>query len=106
MPWHRRPVSRPWGILHVQSSCELLRHAKISLIEELRNWAWLPLGLGRAFLFGRMSGKVGYFARRCCSTAWSVRDCASFGLPEFVRIATRRPEDNLRLVEAIREVLT
>ncbi len=30
-----------------------------------------------------------------------VRDCASFGLPEYVRIAARTPEDNNRLLEAV-----
>ncbi len=29
-----------------------------------------------------------------------VRDCTSFGYPRLIRIATRRPEDNQRLVEA------
>lgn len=31
----------------------------------------------------------------------AVRDCASFGLPEFIRIGVRRPADCRRLVEAI-----
>jgi threonine-phosphate decarboxylase len=30
-----------------------------------------------------------------------VRDCASFGLPGYVRIAARRPEENRRLLQAI-----
>jgi threonine-phosphate decarboxylase len=30
-----------------------------------------------------------------------VRDCASFGLPGYVRIATRLPEENDRLLAAI-----
>jgi histidinol-phosphate aminotransferase len=34
-----------------------------------------------------------------------VRDCASFGLPEHVRIATRSPEDNRRLLAAFEAVL-
>jgi histidinol-phosphate aminotransferase len=34
-----------------------------------------------------------------------IRDCASFGLPTFIRISTRRPEENQRLVAALREVM-
>ena len=31
-----------------------------------------------------------------------VRDCASFGLPDYVRIATRTPEDNKKLLDALK----
>lgn len=34
-----------------------------------------------------------------------VRDCTSFGLPTFVRVATRRPEENQRLIAAWRDLL-
>jgi histidinol-phosphate aminotransferase len=34
-----------------------------------------------------------------------VRDCTSFGLPSFVRIATRRPEENRCLIAAWRDLL-
>jgi len=34
-----------------------------------------------------------------------VRDCASFGLPEWVRIAPRHPDDNARLLAAWKESL-
>jgi histidinol-phosphate aminotransferase len=34
-----------------------------------------------------------------------VRDCTSFGLPAFVRVAARRPEENRRLVAAWRDLL-
>jgi len=33
-----------------------------------------------------------------------VRDCASFGLPAYIRMATRRPEDNAHLLTALAEV--
>jgi histidinol-phosphate/aromatic aminotransferase/cobyric acid decarboxylase-like protein len=33
-----------------------------------------------------------------------VRDAASFGLPDHVRISTRRQEDNALLLAALREV--
>jgi histidinol-phosphate/aromatic aminotransferase/cobyric acid decarboxylase-like protein len=39
------------------------------------------------------------------SRAILIRDCASFELPAFVRIATRRPEENQRLLTALAEVL-
>jgi histidinol-phosphate/aromatic aminotransferase/cobyric acid decarboxylase-like protein len=32
-----------------------------------------------------------------------IRDCTSFGLPQFIRIATQLPEANARLIEALRE---
>ena len=35
-----------------------------------------------------------------------VRDCASFGLPGYLRIAARRPEENALLVEALGQVAT
>lgn len=34
-----------------------------------------------------------------------VRDCASFGLPEWVRVAPRHPDDNARLLAAWKESL-
>ena len=34
-----------------------------------------------------------------------VRDCTSFGLPEYIRIGVRTMEDNRRLAEALRSVL-
>jgi histidinol-phosphate aminotransferase len=34
-----------------------------------------------------------------------VRDCASFGLPTYVRVAPRRWEDNARLLAAWKELL-
>jgi threonine-phosphate decarboxylase len=33
--------------------------------------------------------------------AIAVRDCTSFGLPEWVRVAVRTPAENERLVEAL-----
>lgn len=33
-----------------------------------------------------------------------VRDCTSFGLPEWVRISTRKPEDNQKLLDAIKAI--
>ncbi|WP_298406444.1 histidinol-phosphate transaminase [uncultured Chloroflexus sp.] len=42
--------------------------------------------------------------RRLLARGCVVRDCTSFGLSEWVRVAPRRPEDNARLVTAWREI--
>jgi histidinol-phosphate/aromatic aminotransferase/cobyric acid decarboxylase-like protein len=43
------------------------------------------------------------FRRKLLKRGILVRDCASFGLPSYVRIATRKPEENARLLHAIKE---
>jgi histidinol-phosphate aminotransferase len=42
------------------------------------------------------------FRRTLLQQGLLVRDCASFGLPDYVRIATRRPAENERLLAAVR----
>ncbi len=44
------------------------------------------------------------FRRRLLNKGLIVRDATSFGLPSHVRIASRRPEENARLFEAISEI--
>jgi len=34
-----------------------------------------------------------------------VRDCASYGLPDRIRVSARTPDENLRLVQAVQKVL-
>jgi histidinol-phosphate/aromatic aminotransferase/cobyric acid decarboxylase-like protein len=53
----------------------------------------VPVGNGRAFRAALLRHGV------------LVRDCTSFGLPAYVRISARRPEENERLLAAIRKVV-
>jgi histidinol-phosphate aminotransferase len=43
--------------------------------------------------------------RRLLSHGLMVRDCTSFGLPEYVRIAARRMEECRRLIKTLRQLL-
>ncbi|MBX0328940.1 aminotransferase class I/II-fold pyridoxal phosphate-dependent enzyme, partial [Oscillochloris sp. ZM17-4] len=60
--------------------------------------AGLPFMLVRA---GDGAATRAALLRRGCA----VRDCASFGLPAWVRVAPRRPEENVRLLDAWKEIL-
>ncbi len=46
------------------------------------------------------------FRSRLLAHSIMVRDCASFGLPEHIRVATRTPNENAKLVAAVKAVLT
>jgi len=45
-------------------------------------------------------GDAERIARCLCEKGIRVRDCTSFGYPTLIRIATRRPEENARLIAA------
>lgn len=105
-PWSVNAMAQAAGVAaledldHVRSSCQLLRQARRSLCDDLRLVGRKPLdSAGHFFLMNVGNGKS--FRRALLERSIVVRDCASFGLPEYVRIAARRPEDNRRLVQAI-----
>ncbi len=89
---------------HLEQTLALLRHACAQLRDDLTQAGAPPLpSTVHFFLIQTESGAV--LRRRLLQRGILVRDCASFGLPAYVRIATRRPAENQRLVAAISEVL-
>jgi histidinol-phosphate aminotransferase len=49
-------------------------------------------------------GRGAVFRQALLKQGLLVRDCASFGLPDHVRIAARRPEENQRLLTAVADL--
>jgi histidinol-phosphate aminotransferase len=108
-PWSVSAVAQAAGLAaladteHLTRALERLGDAKRRLIDDLvrigrapvpsaTHYFLLPVGDGRAVRLALL--------RR----GMLVRDAASFGLPTHARIATRRPEENARLVAALAEV--
>lgn len=90
---------------HLQRTLALLRDACADLRQALAQLGLPPLpSTVHFFLVGASNG--GVLRRKLLQRGILVRDCASFGLPAHVRIATRQPEDNARLIRALQEVLT
>ena len=93
---------------HLRRSVTLVREAKSELVEALGR-ADFTIHAGAAnFLLVRV-GDASMWRPALLERRLAVRDCTSFGLPEWLRVAVRTPEENRQLVDAlvaVREQLT
>jgi histidinol-phosphate aminotransferase len=109
VPWSVSTLAQAAGIAalgdlgHRNRSLALLNRAKETLTEGLTQLG-LPLLPSAVPFFLVRVGNGAAFRSALLARRILVRDCASFGLPEYVRISTRRPEENERLLAAVREV--
>lgn len=104
--WNVNALAQAAGIAaledeaHLQRSLCALRLAKQELVTALNGMGWSPLPSAVHFFLLHV-GDGGAFRRALLAQGVLVRDCASFGLPAHVRIATRCPEENARLLAAL-----
>ncbi len=88
---------------HLHRSLALIREAKAELLDGLARLD-LPIHVGAAnFLLIRTGPDV---RLPLLHRGIAVRDCASFGLPEHIRVGVRTPAENARLLGALAEVTT
>ncbi len=109
-PWSVNAFAQAAGIAaladeaHLQETLAKTRGAKAVLAS-----AWASLGLSilpsAVHFFLSEVGDAEAFSRALLQEGIAVRDCTSFGLPHFVRIGARKPEENKRLLLAIEELL-
>jgi len=108
-PWNVNAAAQAAGIAalsdqtHLRRSLSRLAQAKKALVSGLVDLGLRPLPSAVHFFLVRV-GDAAAFRRALLQRGVLVRDCASFGLPTYVRIATRRPEENACLLATIREV--
>lgn len=109
-PWSVNAPAQAAGVAaladaaHRQRCLDLLACAKDSLVTGLTELGLTPLPSATHFFVVRV-GDGRALRAALLQRGVLVRDCASFGLPAYVRIATRRPDENQRLIAAVREVL-
>jgi histidinol-phosphate/aromatic aminotransferase/cobyric acid decarboxylase-like protein len=118
-PWSVNAMAQAAGVAalsdvgHCQRSLDQLNAAKQELVHELTLLGLATVPSAVHFFLVKPSlalraherGVGAAFRQRLLERGVVVRDSASFGLPDYVRIATRRPEENERLLAAIREVI-
>jgi histidinol-phosphate aminotransferase len=80
-----------------------IRAASNELREAITQLGWRVIPSATHFFLVDV-GDARAFRATLAARGIIVRDCTSFGLPEYVRIATRTPEENARLLQALREI--
>jgi L-threonine-O-3-phosphate decarboxylase len=108
-PWSVNALAQVAGIAalsdpaHRAHALDQLAMAKQKLVTGLARLGLNPVASATHFILLKV-GNGAAFRSALLTRGFLVRDCESFGLPAHVRIATRKQEDNDRLLAAIREV--
>ncbi len=108
-PWNVNSMAQKAGVAalrhahFIERSSARLFQSRLYLEKELGNFGFKIISSQTNFFLVRV-GKAGKFRESLLEKGFMVRDCTSFGLSEYIRIAPRRMEDCRRLVGAIREI--
>jgi histidinol-phosphate aminotransferase len=108
-PWSVNALAQAAALVALQDQAHLrdtlaaLACARDALVQQLAGHGLVPLP-SHVHFFLLPARAAAESARRLLDRHILVRDCTSFRLPTFVRIAARRPEENERLVAALCEI--
>lgn len=91
------------GLQHLELSLRRLAAERQRLAEGLAELGWESLPSRANFLMVRAGG-AGRRATALRRRGVRVRDCTSFGLPDHLRIAVRRPAEDAQLLDALKSL--
>ncbi|MGC8782544.1 MAG: pyridoxal phosphate-dependent aminotransferase, partial [Anaerolineae bacterium] len=94
------------GADHVAATTAALRAEAIRLADRLRAQGWRVLPSATHFMLIEVGDAAAVRAALLRRHRIQVRNCASFGLPTFIRVAARRPEENDRLMAAMSDLIS
>ncbi|VUT27879.1 MAG: Aspartate aminotransferase [Candidatus Syntrophoarchaeum sp. GoM_oil] len=93
-------------IAYLKQGVELVEAEKAYLSGEFKRLSLKPIRSDANYILLDLNGRnASALNEKLLERGIYLRDCTSFGLPEFVRIGVRRHDDNVELVEALRDVL-
>jgi len=109
-PWNVNIAAQKAGIAvlgadnFIEQSQRRIWHARQFLVNELRSIGLNPLSTHTNFFLIKVdSGRS--FRKALLRQGILVRDCASFGLPEYIRIAPRNMSDCRKLINVIKKLI-
>ncbi len=109
-PWNVNAMAQEAGLAALLDNEYLfqvmnrLHAAKEEFLQGLRTFGLHPIP-SKTHYFIIKVGNAAEFRRRLLAHKIQVRDCTSFGLPTYVRIATKKPNENAKLLSVLKEVL-
>ncbi len=107
-PWNVSAAAQAAGVFVLKDGAYLddcrakTRQARDFLVEGLRRLGFAPLPSNTNFFLVKVGDAAG-FRRALLCKGIQVRNCASFGLSEYIRLAPRPVPDCRRLLAAIKE---
>lgn len=113
-PWNVNAMAQAAGVAavaegdYVRQCMTRLQHAKVHFQQAIRDLSLEPVPSATHFFLvpvGDAAPDAHTLRQQLLRRKVQVRDCTSFDLPRHIRIATLLPGENLRLLEALREVL-
>jgi len=108
-PWNVSSVAQKAGIIALNDNTYLkvcgikIREAKKFLIKELTSLGLSPLPSPTNFFLVKVGNGTG-FKQALLKRGILVRDCASFGLPDYVRLAPRSIPECQKLIDTIKRL--
>lgn len=108
-PWNTSSLAQAAGLAaladqaYLRRTLDQLAEAKVRMLAALEAQGLAPLPSSVHYYLLKV-GDAAAFRSALLRRRIMVRDCTSFGLPDYVRIATRCPEENSELVEALRGI--
>ena len=105
-PWNVNSYAQAAGLAalgdrdYLNTTLAQLNSAKSELVAALMQQGYNPMPSATNYFLLPVENAA-HFRTQLLQQSILVRDCTSFGLPQFIRIATRRPDENARLQQAI-----
>jgi histidinol-phosphate aminotransferase len=109
-PWNVNALAQKAGILalrekeHLRRGQQIIKESKDFLYKELVKLGVSPL-LSRTNFFLVKVGQAAAVRKALLQKGILVRDCTSFGLPEYIRLAALSLTDCEKLIKALTEIL-
>ncbi len=107
--WNVNAIAQAAGIVaiddvsHLMQTLARVSKDKATLVANLETIGLAPLPSVTHFFLCEV-GQANVLRRSLLKRGILVRDCTSFGLPNYIRIASRRPSENDQLIGALSEI--